>query len=404
MTPPDDSQQSTIRILFAGTTFVVGGAEIVFAHLLRGFRKPPYEVELLALRELGPIGEQLKEEGVPTHSEFTGSGRLDPFLIPKLRGVFTSGRYDVIYFLDHAHAVFYGTLASFGRGVKVRLMPVHTTRQADGQPSLKKPIRLVKNHLDRIISIAEAQKQYLVETEGWNPDVITVIHNGVPILSPDESTRLRLRDEVRAEIRGTVTLGVPDVSGVPDAPNTSDVPVVGITAVLRPEKNHELLLRAFARVLKSGPAELWVVGDGPRRSALESMTRELGIEASVRFLGQRSDARHIMSGFDVAVLSSHPLVETQPLSLIEAMDAGNAVVATRVGALAEMVEEGENGLLVDPGDEAGLAAAIDSVIRDPGRARRMGERGQEIAKTDYSVETMVRRTEELIKEVLAGKS
>ena len=363
---------------------MVGGAERVFSHLLHGFRRDPYEVELLALREPGPIGEEIAESGVTVHSRLTGSGTLDPLLPLRLHRLLRRGRYDAIYFLDHAHAVFYTTMASLGTSVRVRLMPVHTTGQWNGQPSLKRPIRLVQSKLDRIISIAEAQRRYLVQEEGLPASQIEVIPNGIPVEAPTLEARATARREVRA------ALGV-----------SEDAPVVGITAVLRPEKNHELLLGAFARLRARVPkAELWIVGDGPRRAALQAQIDERGLHDSVRMLGHRSDARRLMSGFDVAVLSSHPRVETLPLSLMEAMDAGVPVVATRVGALAEMIEDRRSGVLVDPGDEDALAEALAWVLEEDGRRLALGTRAQAIASERYSVETMVSATERLLRSLL----
>jgi glycosyltransferase involved in cell wall biosynthesis len=382
-------------VLFAGTTFALGGAERVFSHLVRGLSRPPFRVEVLALRERGPVGEELRAAGIPVHAGLTGSARLDPLLIPRLHRFLCRGGYQVIYFLDHAHAVFYGVLASRGTRVRVRVMPVHTTGQWGGQPSLKRPIRLVRAGLDRIIAIAEAQRDYLVAEEGVPASQVTVIPNGVPLEQPDALERQRRRAEVRT------ALGC--------ALNT---PVIGITAVLRPEKNHELLLRAFARVREElSAAELWIVGEGPRREFLESECARVGLSVgrksgedgmrsaarpAVHFLGRRADARALMAGFDLAVLSSHPRVETLPLALIEAMDAGVPAVSTRVGALAELVEDGISGLLVPPGDEAALAGALLGLLRDPERRAVMGCCGQEIVGARFSVERMVGATERLL--------
>lgn len=400
MTEADSGRESgparpEIALLFAGTAFALGGAERVFSHLVRGFSRPPFRVEVLALREPGPVGEELRAAGIPVHSGFTGAAKLDPLLIPRLHRFLRRGGYQAIYFLDHPHAVFHGVLASRGTGVRVRLMPVHTAGQWGGQPSLKRPIRLVRGSLDRIIAVAEAQRDYLVAHEGVPASQVTVIPNGVPLEQPDESARRTGRLEVRT------LLGCPQ-----------DAPVIGITAVLRPEKNHELLLRAFARVRKELPAaELWIVGDGPRREFLETECGALGLSIgrmdagfptagegagrpAVSFLGRREDARRVMGGLDLAVLSSQ--LEALPLALIEAMDSGNPVVATRVGALAELVEDGASGLLVPPGDEAALAGALVGLLRDPERRAAMGRRGQEIVAARFSVERMVEATERLL--------
>lgn len=374
----------SVPILFAGTTFALGGAERIFSHLVRGLNRDPFRVEVMALREPGPIGDELAADGLTVHSGLTGQGRVDPLLISRIRRLVNRRRFQAVYFLDHAHAVFYGTLASLRTDVRVRLMPVHTTGQWDGRPSIRRPIRIVQPALNRIIAIADAQKKYLVEEEGLPERQITVIPNGIPLDAPEGEERVVMRSSVRRE------LGVAE-----------ETPVVGITAVLRPEKNHELLLEAMAQAAASVPgAELWIVGDGPRRGFLEEAAQRMGLHGAeagvVRFLGRRADARRIMAGFDVAVLSSHPRVETQPLALLEAMDAGLPVVATRVGALHEMVEDGASGLLVPPGDARSLSAALITLLRDPERRRRYGARGRDIVHDRFSVGRMVDSTADLI--------
>lgn len=369
-------------ILFAGTTFVTGGAETILSYLVRGLNRPPFRVELLALRTPGAIGEEISSWGIPVHHGLTGPGRIDPVLPFRIAKLVRERRYEAIYFLDHAHAVFYGTLASVGTTVRARLMPVHTMRQWNNQPSLRRPIRMALPWLTRIISIAEVQRQYLMQEEHVPARKLAMIHNGIPISAPGLEERDLRRREIRSEMRVA-----------------EDAPVIGITAVLRPEKNHPLLLQAFSKVHESlGNAELWIVGDGPERGRLEENVSRLGLQESVRFLGHRADARRLMAGWDVAVLSSH--IEALPLSLLEAMDAALPVVSTRVGALEEMVEEARSGLLVSPGDSQALADGILTLLKDPPLRSRMGEQGQAICSRFFSVEGMVNHTADLLCELL----
>ena len=107
--------------------------------------------------------------------------------------------------------------------------------------------------------------------------------------------------------------------------------MVGIVAALRPEKNHELFLRAAARVLARVPgARFLIVGDGPKRAELEALAESFAIAEAVRFLGTRSDVPELLSLIDVLVLTSH--IEANPVSILEAMAGGKPVVATRVGS------------------------------------------------------------------------
>jgi glycosyltransferase involved in cell wall biosynthesis len=181
-----------------------------------------------------------------------------------------------------------------------------------------------------------------------------------------------------------------------------DQPVAAIVAALRPEKNHELFLRAAARIARRRPeARFLVIGDGPRRSELERLTAELEIEKNVLFLGVRSDVPRMLSLASVLVLSSH--MEANPVSILEALACGKPVVATRVGSIAESVEHGICGYLVTPGDEAELAARVDELLGQPELACRMGQVGRERVVRDWSLERMVEGYQELIERVYTAK-
>jgi glycosyltransferase involved in cell wall biosynthesis len=369
-----------VRILFVSTTLAVGGAERIVQHLATRLDRGRFDVALATLRDPGGIGEELVASGFPLRQGWTGRGRLDPLLIPRLHAWFLRERFEILYFLDHPHAVFHGVLASLGTRVRMRVMPVHTMGRWGGLPSVPRSTRLLLPYLDRVIAIAEAQRDYLIREEGIPAAKITVIRNGIPIEQPDAALRAMRRAAARAE------LGL-----APDAV------VAAIVAVLRPEKNHELLLRAVARIRPRIPGMLLLlIGDGPRRDDLEEEARRLGLKETVRFLGARPEARRLWPAADLAILSSHPRVETLPLSLMEAMDAGLPVVGTDVGAMRELVAPGETGELVPAGDVEGLASAILRVLGDPRLARSYGERAQERVRERFGVERMIGETEELL--------
>jgi glycosyltransferase involved in cell wall biosynthesis len=179
-------------------------------------------------------------------------------------------------------------------------------------------------------------------------------------------------------------------------------PVAAIVAALRPEKNHELFLRAAARIASDRPeARFLIIGDGPRRGELERLTAELGIDRNVLFLGTRSDVQRILSLATALVLSSH--MEANPVSILEALACARPVVATRVGSIAESVEHGVCGYLVTPGDEAELAARVDDLLGQPELARRMGQAGRERVVRNGSLERMVEGYQDLIEGIYTAK-
>ena len=182
------------------------------------------------------------------------------------------------------------------------------------------------------------------------------MHNGVdPARFP---LRLPVRDAALA-----AELGIDD-----------GAPVVGIVAVLRPEKDHETLLRAIRMVREEIPdAQLLVIGDGPQRGRLEALTAELGITAAVRFAGVRSDVGRVLGLLDVVTLSSYT-VECFPMALLEAMASGVPTVGTAVGGVPEMIDDGTTGYVVPPRDPRALADALIKMLRRPAAHRGHGPR------------------------------
>ena len=181
-----------------------------------------------------------------------------------------------------------------------------------------------------------------------------------------------------------------------------DVLLVGIVARLVPIKAHELFLEAAAIVAGRFPQiRFIVVGDGERREDLESLVRQLGCEGQVLFLGWRQDLDRIYADLDLAVLTSRN--EGSPVSLIEAMAAGLAVVSTRVGGVPDLVQDGMSGMLVESEDIGGLAEAIVSLLGDPQRRKALGEVGRRRVYPAYSADRLLGDMDHLYSELLSQR-
>jgi len=230
---------------------------------------------------------------------------------------------------------------------------------------------------DRIIVLNEDQREEILGFGVGNPEQFACIPLGLelePFLEAD-----LLRGKLRAE------LGLSELD-----------PTIGIVARLVPIKAHDLFLRA-ARLIagKIANAQFVIVGDGETRESLRHQATELGfrtvhhdsgsidrppsnsssdVDACVHFLGFRSDLAKIYADLDAVVVCSHN--EGMPVAIIEALAAARPVVATDVGAIRSLVTHGETGLLVKPGDESGLAAAIQKQLDDREAATRMGRYGR----------------------------
>lgn len=170
--------------------------------------------------------------------------------------------------------------------------------------------------------------------------------------------------------------------------------VIGMIGNLRTEKNHRVLIRAFALLSESIPRlRLVLAGDGPCRKELELLTRELAVAERVFFLGHRLDAPEVMAMFDLYCLPS--IYEGMPLSILEAWSAGKPVVATDVTGIRDIVVHETNGLLVPVNDPDALAEGMRRVLADHDLADRIAAQGRKFALEQCGMAEMVGRYEEL---------
>jgi glycosyltransferase involved in cell wall biosynthesis len=177
---------------------------------------------------------------------------------------------------------------------------------------------------------------------------------------------------------------------------------IGIIARMNhPVKNHDGFLRAAALVASRCPdTEFVISGDGPLRSNLEQLARELGIHDRIRFLGDRRDVPAVLASLDIAVMPSHS--ESLSNSLLEAMAAGKAIVATDVGGTTEVLHQRNTGLLVPKADVEALASAITEFVNNSELRQACGTRARKLA-FDYTFDKLRDRHIELYAEVLAEK-
>jgi lipopolysaccharide/colanic/teichoic acid biosynthesis glycosyltransferase/glycosyltransferase involved in cell wall biosynthesis len=248
---------------------------------------------------------------------------------------------------------------------------------------LRRMERMLAHLSDRIIAVSEQVKQDLVRYGVAPPEKISVIPLGFdlrPFLD-------------NAAHRGALhrELGL-----------TNGARLVGIVGRIFPIKNHRLFLEAAAHVAaEDWSARFVVVGDGVLRPQMEARARSLGIAERVTFTGWRRDLHRIYPDLDVLVVSSRN--EGTPVSAIEAMASGCPVVATRVGGLPDLIDDGETGHLVPSEDAPALAAAILRVLRDRDAARRMAEAACERVSERFRAERLIGDMERLYCELLAEK-
>ena len=189
----------------------------------------------------------------------------------------------------------------------------------------------------------------------------------------------------------------------PVLPVNSTVVRVGLVARMNhPGKNQSLLLQAAAHITKRFPnVEFVFVGDGPYREPLERLAEKLGITHRVEFLGERMDIAAVLASFDISVVTSNS--ESLSNVILESMAAGKPMIATHVGGNAELVQDGNTGLLIPPHDVDALVHALDKLLRDPLLCRVMGQNGQTLARRDFCLAKICGQYEELYTSLLEEK-
>ncbi len=224
----------------------------------------------------------------------------------------------------------------------------------------------------KVIAICETMKEILVNSYGMPSEKIVVIYNGIDVATV--KTPLSGRDGLMREF------GIAEGSLI--------VTTVGrLTA----QKGHIYLLRAVEKLLAEYPSiVLLLVGDGPLKGPIGAEIKKRNLVAAVRMTGFRDDFRDILAITDIFVFPS--LNEGLSYILLEAMAAGNPVVATDVGGNKELVVDGQTGHIVSPGDVDGLRTALEALISDKKVRRAMGEQGRQKIKTSFSAERMFQKT------------
>jgi len=263
-----------------------------------------------------------------------------------LRRRLTGFRPDIVHtHLFHALVL---VAAVGGRHTPLVLTHHHgNSLEVEGHRARARLERVASRRFHRVVAVSSWVERYLVDDAGFPASRVVCIPNGWE--------------------------GSPaPTSGVAEAPT------IVCVANFRSQKGHDVLLRAFARVRRSLPAaELLLVGDGELRPAIARQAEELGVAAGVRFLGPVDEVWPVLEQAHVFALTSR--YEPLGIAVLEAMAAGLPVVATNVGGIPGVVRRDVTGVLVEPGEDEAMAAALLRLLADPAERRRMGDAGRAAA-------------------------
>lgn len=268
-------------------------------------------------------------------------------------------------------------------GVPVRWGSLRGSLSSPGLESLPAPYRfLVLRSVDRLLVNCRALAGELAAA-GHPASRVAVLPNGVELVNAPPA----------------------DLSALGIEPG---MPVVGTVGNLRRIKNHEMFVRAMAEVLPRHPRARAVIVGQPLASEpgyaaeIERAIADLGLAGRLVLTGFRADVPNVLSRLAVLCLTSHS--EGMPNSVLEAMAASRPVAAVRVGGVPELVRDGWNGFLVEPGDAAGLARAVDRHLADPALAAEMGVHGRQLAAAEHDCRRLAGRLASLYEEALKGRT
>jgi len=363
---PDDRRIRIVEVLATGTN---GGAQEHLYGLLSRVDRDRYDVSVVSL-SAGSAARKIGRLGIPvTIVDDPEDGAAVADLTAHLGEI----RPDVVH--NHMfRAEVVGTRAALALERSVGLRPyvvstVHSSRVRSIED--RELLRALTPSMDRLIAVSRAIVAKIADERGCATPV-SLVYNGVDLDRYDHQ-------------EACCTL--PEEYGMEPGAQ-----VVGVVARLEPEKGHPTLLEGWPSVLRSCPdAYLLVVGEGSRREALESQVRELRIAHRVVFTGRRDDIPAVTAALDVAVLPSYR--EAQGLTILEAMALSRPVVASNVGGIPEMVEDGVTGLLVPPRDAGALAAAIVRLLRDHPLADTLARAGHDLVHDRFCIQLMINATE-----------
>lgn len=349
-----------------------GGAESVLISMVEGIDKNRYR-SLVCLLNDGWLKVELEKRRIET-VVIPQPRSLDLRWLLEVRRLLKDRDIHVMHSHEFATNV-YASVLSWFTGI-----PVVATAHGKNYYGEKWRRRVAYRFVARqsaMVAVSDDLKRFLVRQVGIPPSNIRVIHNGIDL------GRYAVQERARA-LRKELGL-------------SSDQRVVGTVANLFAVKGQTYLLRACRAVARVFPnLVLLVAGEGEQLAPLEKEASDLGIADKVKFLGFRSDVPALLQEMEVFILPS--LSEGLPLSVLEALALQKPVVATHVGGIPEIVEDGVTGYLVPPRNPEALAERIILLLSDPQTAARFGEVGRKRVEEAFGLEQMIRNYQSLYDE------
>jgi len=359
---------SKLKLLLCVPTLNVGGSERILTHIATHISPAKFDVLVCCISEAGVLAAELETNEI-TLRVMSKRGRFDIQTFARLNRLLLEVEPDIVHaFLFTAG--FWMLPVAYVRRVPVRIYGIRSV--SDRSP---RSVHLLERHFilpfaNHVVFVSESARDNFNQVYKFPRVNTTVVRNGIPL------TIFRNNG------------GSPGESPI----------ILGMIGRLDKAKGHEVAFKAFQKIQILHPnTQLWIIGDGPRREELIGLAKHLGIEERTKFLGERLDIPGLLARIHCVISSSH--WEGIPVSLLEAMASGKAIVATRVGGVPEILDD-DCALLIPPDDPEALIEGILRYIQHPALIDIYGKRAQQKVEAQFSIEKMIQDYEGLYQQLV----
>jgi glycosyltransferase involved in cell wall biosynthesis len=341
--------------------------------------KKKYNVSVWCLREGGFFANKLVKEGIDVKILHISSSR-NPLSIYKLYKLLKNRKFDII----HTHAYSAGTIgriSAFLAGIPVIISHNHSVYDYYNRyyHFVEWLLSLIT---DRIICISDIVNRFANETQRINAKKLITIHNGI-------DSEYAVSEKMTSGLRKELDIPV-------------DHSVICTITHMEEHKGIKYLLESASLLLQSrNDISFLLVGEGALKEELKILCADLKIERNVIFAGERNDIPEILSLTDIFVLPS--LREGLSLTILEAMACGKPVIATNVGGIPEVVKDGVSGILVSPKDPEALHSAMNELLDNRKKLKKMGYNGKRVCNESFDSKTMIGKIEDLYDSIMCEK-
>lgn len=325
-----------------------------------------------------PVVIEAEKSGLEV-KEFHCSGKFDIKTISAIRKYIKDNKIGMI----HSHGYksnFYALLATLNMNIK-RIITCHNWLGISSKMKFYKLIdKILLKKFDKIVAVSDILKDEIIR--GNIPEnKVRVVYNGIDI------SRLQV---ISDKLQVKKSLGIKE-----------NEKVIGTVGRLTEEKGYIYLLRAAEKVVREFPDTIFlIIGDGQLRDSLKFIVHSLQLNDKVIFTGIRDDIPELLNLIDIFVMPS--LKEGMPIALLEAMAAKKPIIASKVGAIPKVIEDGYSGLLVESGNEQELSESIIKLLNNPEKANSLAQNGYEKAKSEFSAKNMAEKYMEVYKSMMIG--